>query len=446
MSKLVIIGAGSTIFLEKLIVDMACIDELSLDAIALVDIDSQKLGIMEKLACKVFEQAEKRTKIKASTDRTAVLSGADYVVCTIGVGDVEIYKKDLGIPDEYRVSQNVGDTVGPGGVFRGLRVVPEIAAICRDMEKHCPGALLFNYSNPMCIVQIALSHATEIKSYGLCHSVQGTAENLASYLRVPVSELTYLCAGINHMAWFLEIRAAGGDAYPKLRDIAASRTKVLEVSKYETEYSAAGIRLIDLVRFDILKHFGYFVTESPFHMSEYVPYFRKNPELIKSYCVDERWWLEHEKSTNRNLDTVQKTVDSDAQIQLVKSKEYLPDIILALESGILFEANLNVRNTSLISNLPQKCCVEVPCVVDSSGIHPCYVGDLPEQCAALNRSNINVQILAAQAALETNRQRKIECIMQAVKLDPLTSSLLTLDQITSMVQELIEANREYLSL
>jgi alpha-galactosidase len=440
MSKIVFIGAGSAMFTKNLIGDLLTFNDIKLDTISLVDINKEKLDVMDTLVKKMCKQQKKNIKVESTTERRAVLKNADYVICTIGVGGVEAYKKDLEIPDKYGIDQNVGDTIGPGGTFRGLRVIPEIVKIAKDMEELCPNAILFQYSNPMAAICIALHKVSNIKTVGLCHSVQGTALQLANYLRVPSQSVSYWCAGINHMAWYLEFKINGKDAYPDLKKLPVNQEVMDMLSEYEKDYAVFNVKVIDTVRFKIMHEFGYFVTESPFHMSEYVPYFRKNKEAIEKLRVSKRWWLTHEMGGNDYFNELKRIINNDEYIPITKTYEYAPDIIRSIETGVPFRSNLNVPNTGLITNLPEESCVEVPCFSDSEGIHPCYVGNLPEQCASLNRTNINVQIMIAKAALE----KKKEYIFQAIALDPLTSALLDLDQINAMVEEMIIANKEYL--
>ena len=441
MSKLVIIGAGSTVFVKSLVGDLLLLNNLKLDVVSLVDIDSKKLEIIQKLINKAKDQIGSSIKIEATTDRKKVLAGADYVVSTVDIGGIDLYRRELEITDRFGVNQNVADTLGPGGVFKGLRVVPIIIDICRDIKELCPNAILFNYSNPMCIIMLSILYATEIEAYGLCHSVQGTADLLANYLGVSMDKVSYLCAGINHMAWYLTYKVDGIDAYPKLKAIAKDK-RLIEKFAEDNEYG--NIKLYDYVRFSMLEHFGYFITESPYHLSEYLPYFRRNQNTIKNYKVDTRWHLELLKGKDDYYRQVREIVSGGKDIEIKKSLEYLPDIIHALETGVYFRANINVLNRNLIDNLPQNSCVEVPCLVGKDGIRPLKVGNLPEQCAALNRSNIGVQILAAKACLEPDKDKKKELAKMAIKLDPLTSAVLTLDKIDDMVEELFKLNRSYL--
>lgn len=443
MSKLVIIGAGSTVFVKNLVGDLLLLNNLKLDTISLVDIDGKKLEIVQKLINKVKNQIGSFIKIEATTDRKKVLAGADYVVSTVDVGGLDLYQREIEITDRFGVNQNVADTLGPGGVFKGLRVVPIIIDICRDIKKLCPNTILFNYTNPMCITMLSIFYATEIEAYGLCHSVQGTADLLANYLGASIDKISYFCAGINHMAWYLKYKVDGIDAYPKLKAIAKDKRLIEKLAK-DNEYG--GIGLHDDIRFSMLEHFGYFITESPYHLSEYLPYFRKNHDTIKNYKVDARWHLELLKGKDDYYKQVREIISEGKEIEIKKSFEYLPDIIHALETGEYFRANINVLNRSLIDNLPQNSCVEVPCLIGKDGIRPLKIGNLPEQCAALNRSNIGVQILAAKACLEPDEDKKKKLTKMAIKLDPLTSAVLTLDKIDDMVEELFKLNRSYLKI
>ncbi|MBA7675206.1 Alpha-galactosidase [subsurface metagenome] len=335
MSKLVIIGAGSTVFVKNLVGDLFLLDNLKLDTISLVDIDGKKLDIIQKLINKIKDQIGSSIKIEATTDRRKVLAGADYVVCTIDVGGVNLYQRELEIADRFGVNQNVADTLGPGGVFKGLRVVPIIIDICRDIKKLCPNAILFNYTNPiMCITMLSIFYATEIEAYGLCHSVQGTADLLANYLGVSIDKVSYLCAGINHMAWYLTYKVDGADAYPKLKAIAKDK-RLIERLAEGNEYG--GIKLYDDVRFSMLEHFKYFITESPYHLSEYLPYFRKNQNTIKNYKVETRWHLGLLKGKDDYFKQADEIASGGKDIEIKKSHEYLPDIINAPEVFLFLE-------------------------------------------------------------------------------------------------------------
>lgn len=438
-TNVVVIGAGSATFTKNLVGDLLLLKDVPLGRIALVDINEEKLKVMDGIVRKMAKQAGRDVEVVSSVNRRDVLEGAHYVINTISCGGPEIYQRDLEICDKYGVHPVVGDIIGPTGIFRMLRAYPAILGICKDMEELCPDAYFFNYTNPMAAICLALASATKIKVFGFCHSVQGSAEGVAGYLEVDKSRVTYWAAGINHMAWYLDLKVDGEDAYPELLKRAATREGMDEMSKRDPLYTRVVSDFTDAVRLEIMKRFGYYVSESPFHMSEYVPYFRKNQERIKEWGVDTRWWLAHELSNDDYFDELKNVLAEDRDVEFTKTNEYAPDIIRANVTGIPFRANLNVMNTGLISNIPNDACVEVPCYADSEGIHPCYVGNLPEGPVGLNLSNVSVQKLMARAANE----KKLEWIYQSIQLDPMTAAALELSQIREMTAELIQNNIEY---
>ena len=432
MSKITIIGAGSGVFTRNLVRDILSYPELSGSTISLMDIDATRLEYMRKALQRLVEQEQYPAKLEATLNRKEALKGADYVILTIQAGGLKPFEHDIYIPLKYGVKQAVGDTIGPGGVFRALRTIPVILDIARDMEELCPEALLLNYVNPMAMNCWALNQETNIKNVGLCHSVQGTAEFLAGIIGASMEDVSYLCAGINHMAWFLKFEANGKDAYPIIREKA----------------NDPEIYTQDVTKFEVLKHFGYYVTESSFHLSEYVPYFRKSDDWINKIHRTHSWHKEYYNGMYLHccLDAA-KTLLEDLHemaeapyIDPERSKEYCATIIHSIETNTSSVINGNVENKGLITNLPEGCCVEVPCLVDRNGIQPTFVGNLPPQLAALNRTNINVQELAVIGALTVDR----EAVYHAVMMDPLTSAVLDLDEIRQMVDEMFEAEREYL--
>jgi len=432
--KIVIIGAGSHVFSANLITDFLSYPEFRDSTLSLIDIDKQALEMTTAFTKKLIRQHSLETKLEATTDRRAALEGADYVVVSIRVGGLEANWFDLQIPAKYGVKQGIGDTIGPGGIFYGLRHIPVILDICHDMEELCPEAWLINYTNPMAMLCWAINDYARIKNVGLCHSVQGTAAELARYVGVPFDDVSYWVAGINHMAWFLEFKWRGEDAYPLLRE------KFKDPNVYsgpDAHWAGA-----DIVRVEIFKAFGYFNTESSQHMSEYVPYFRKRTELLERFkLASAADRIERAEQSRRKRDEeIRRLVESDEVIPLRRSREYCLSIIYSIETGIPTRINGNVENKGLITNLPEGCCVEVPCLVDKNGIHQCYVGRLPPQCAALNRTNINVQELGVLAAVEKDKT----LAFQAVLMDPLTSAVLTIDETRSMVDEMFEAEAKYL--
>lgn len=430
MPKVTIIGAGSMVFAKKIIGDLLSFPEFTDSTISLMDIDAGRLDDVAEVTKRMITNAGLDAEVEATTDRRTALSDADYVVNMINVGDADPFINEIRIPEEYGVNQAIGDTLGPGGVFRALRTIPVVLDIARDVEEICPDAPFLNYTNPMVPICWAVDEATDIDVYGLCHSVPNTVNAIADYVGVAQSDIDYWVAGINHMAWFLDLERNGEDLYPDLEEA------MTDSETYQR----------DTVRFEILCHFGAYVTESSHHMSEYVPYFRTDDDLIDDLTGTDHaermptatyleGWLERSEERNTSADF------DDEDLLIERSDEYAARIIHSLETDTRRRFNLNVRNAgSLIRNLPENACVEVPCYVDATGIHPAVVGDLPPQLAALNRTNVNVQELIVKAALEED----VDSIYHAVKLDPLSAAVLDLDAIQEMTTDLIRANHEYL--
>lgn len=429
MTKIAMIGAGSVVFAKRLTTDILSWPELQDSTITLMDVDAGRLDLIKSLADRLVAQQRLPATVEATLDRRRALDGADYVVVMIQIGGWDAVQPDLTIPARYGVDQAVGDTLGPGGVFRALRTIPVILDICRDVEELCPSALLINYSNPMAMVCWAISRATRVRSVGFCHSVQGTSMRLAKFIGAPYEEVSYWVAGINHQAWFLRFDWKRQDAYPLLR------AKLDDPEVYAQ----------DKVRFEIMRHFGYFVTESTRHMSEYVPYFRRRPELVEELAPPtfasrdlSAWQRRHDEHYER----MRRQVRGEEPLEFDRTHEYCSYVIHSEQTNTPFRINGNVRNSGLITNLPEGCCVEVPCLVDATGLRPCHVGDLPPQLAALNRANVSVQELAVKAALERDR----EAVYQAIQVDPLTGAVLTLDQIRQMTDELFAASAPWLRI
>jgi len=435
MAKIVIIGAGSHSFSRRLIPDLLYYPELRDSTITLMDIDKEQLDLVTAFTRKLVEQHGFRTRIESTLNRREALEAADYVIVTIKVGGWGVWQNQIEIAAKYGIDY-YGATMGPGAPFYGVRQVPVILDICHDMEELCPDAWLINYTNPMAIICWVINDYTHIKNVGLCHSVQGTAAQLAKYLGAPPDEVSYWVAGINHMAWFLELKWRGEDAYPLLRK------KFEDPQVYANP--TAHYEGPDLVRAEVLKAFGYFVTESSRHMSEFVPYFRKKdrPEVFGEFKLRKgtevfNKFVQREKEQDEEF---KQQLGIDQILPITHSHEYCSTIIHSIESGLPSRINGNVKNNGLITNLLEGCCVEVPCLVDKKGISPCYVGDLPPQLAALNRSNINLQELAVKGFVEKDKTS----LFQAVLLDPLTSAILTIDETRRMVDELLQAEAEYL--
>jgi len=438
MPQITMVGAGSFVFARRLVTDLLTWPSLQDSTIVLMDLDETKLETMAALARRMVAQASTGARVKATTDLEEALDGADYVAVAIRVGHD---RSNVEIPLRYGVDQAIGDTSGPGGVFYFLRNAPAIVEIARTMQRVCPGALMLNYTNPMVMLSWAVTALTGIRYVGLCHSVQGTATAMAEYIGVPFEEVSYWAAGINHMAWYLKYLWKGEDAYPLL-------WKAME----DPEIYAR-----DIVKWEVMKHFGAFVSESSIHMSEYVPYFRRTPQLVDRH-TDERMWGVAPKGLSqeeRLADRVQRRAQQAEEnrrlafggdeIPIVRSHEYFSRILNAAETYVPYVLNGNVPNTGLITNLSgaihgHPAVVEVPIVVDGCGLHPCYVGDLPPALAALNQSNLGVIELSVKGYLEKDR----ECIYRAVQLDPLTASLLSLSQIRQMVDEMFEAHEGYI--
>lgn len=466
MPKITFIGAGSTVFARNLLRDLFIFPELHDATIALMDIDPVRLRDSETVARRVAEAAGARPTIAATTDRREALKDAGYVINMIQVGGYQPSTMiDFEIPKKYGLRHTIADTLGVGGIMRALRTIPVMLGIGRDMEELCPGALLINYTNPMAMLTWAMNEATTITTVGLCHSVQHTAARLARHLQLPYDQITYICAGINHMAFYLRFEHQGRDLYPLLR-------KVIEEGRVPRD---------DRVRFEMFRRLGYFVTESSEHFSEYVPYFirRDRPDLIERFnipldeyprrCEEQIEEWERMRAVLNDPDPqaivryehgrmealLARIAEDDPQYARQRrreweeslrsrtarhSGEYGSLIIHSMETNRPRVIYGNVPNAGLIDNLPQGCCVEVPCLVDSAGVQPTHVGALPAHLAALMRTNINVQELTVKAALERRR----DFVYYAAMMDPHTAAELSLDEIYALVDDLIAAHGDWL--
>jgi alpha-galactosidase len=432
MPKIAFIGAGSTVFAKNLLGDILSFPELSGATISLHDIDAERLRTSEVVARRVAATLEARPTLEATADRRRALDGADYVIAMFQIGGYRPSTViDFEIPKRYGLRQTIADTLGIGGIMRGLRTVPVLLDVCRDMEAVCPDALLLNYVNPMAINCWALSRATSIRTIGLCHSVQGTAEQLARDIGVPVADINYLCAGINHMAFYLrfEQRTADGveDLYPRIR-------RVVEEGRVPDW---------NRTRYDLFARFGYFVTESSEHLSEYVPWFikRDRPDLIARYNIPLDEYITRCETQIDAWEAIRQLLEDETiALSVERTHEYGAYIIHSLETGQPRVVYGNVANDHLIDNLPQGACVEVPCLVDRNGIQPTRVGVLPPQLAALMMTNVNVQSLTVVAALTGRREH----IYHAAMLDPHTAAELDPEQIYALVDDLIAAHGDWL--
>ena len=441
MAKITFIGAGSTVFAKNLLGDILSLPELAQSTIALHDIDASRLHTSEIVANKTAAAIGARPAIEATTDRRAALDGADYVVAMFQVGGYEpATVTDFAIPKQFGLRQTIADTLGLGGIMRGLRTIPVLLDVCRDMEEVAPEATLLNYVNPMAMLCWAVSRASSIDTVGLCHSVQGTAEQLASDLDVPVDEIRYQCAGINHMAFYLELERQTPDGRVDLYPALAERAEKEAPLRGDPTRSDGGIDgLSDAVRYEMFKRLGYFVTESSEHFSEYVPYFIREgrDDLLERFDVPLDEYPRRCQRQIQGWEALRLHLEEpQSSIEVKQSHEYGSGIIHSMETGMPRVIYGNVPNRGLISNLPEGCCVEVPCMVDANGIQPTRIGDLPPQLAALMQSNINVQSLTVEAVLTGNREH----VYHAAMLDPHTAAELDLDQIWAVVDALIEAH------
>ena len=449
MTKLTIIGAGSAVFTKNIFTDLMFIDEFKKMDIALVDIDKKRLKISHELLDVIAKKFNASPNIKSYTDRREALVGSDFIQSTIQVGG---YKPstviDFDIPKQFGLRQTIADTLGIGGIMRGLRTIPVLVDIGKDIMDLCPNALWLQYVNPMCSNMIAINNACPgIKSVGLCHSVQGTAEMLAKDLNEKIEDIDYLCAGINHMAFYKKFLKKNGDKeedlYPRLKKLADEIVNDKKISSRSMEKDRESDKILhEKVRYEILRRFGYFVTESSEHFAEYVPWFIKNnrQDLIDKYKIPIEEYIDRCKNNIELWNNLEKDMTPIYNQSLKRSNEYASYIMDAVTNNNEVTINGNVMNDGYIDNLPSNCCVEVPCLINSNGNQPQKTGRLPEHLAALMRTNINVQILTAKAAL-TNKK---EHIYHAAMLDPLTGANLSIDEIYAMVDKLIEAHGNYL--
>lgn len=429
--KIAMIGAGSLIFCKTLVMDILAAEALQGSEICLMNRTRPKLTKMEAFVKKVIKENGLPAKVTATLNRREALDGADYVINMIQVGGVEAFRMDYEIPLKYGVDQCIADSIGPGGIFRALRTIPVLADMAADMNELCPDAILLNYANPMGANCSALGCVADVQFIGLCHGVQTTLDLISRYVNVPKDQVDYVCAGINHMAWFLSLRDKrdGRDLYPILK-------RNIEKPEYYVN---------EKVRCEVMRHFGYFMTESTGHLSEYVPWFRSSKRALELYCDQPDFggasgaYYHYCNMLAEKYKKVDYLATESPKIAR-RSIEYCSYILEAAETDRPFRLNGNVRNDGYITNLPQGCCVEVPVYVDSQGLHPVTIGELPVQCAAMNQSNVTVQELAVEAALTGDPERA----MQAMAMDPLTSAVCTLKEIRDMTGEMLEAERKWL--
>jgi len=429
------IGAGSYEFTTELVRDILTFPSLQDATLRLMDIDPVRLSFASKAVKKLVEAGGHPARVETTMDRAEALQGADVALTTILAGSTDVWRYDIEIPKKYGVDINVGDTRGPSGIFRFLRTINPMMDIVRDMEKYCPEAVLLNYTNPMAMLVSAMQKQSFIEITGLCHSVQGSAMMLADWIGAPFEEIDYLCAGINHQAWYLEFKWNGKDAYPLINKAITERPEIYNEEPVRNEMYLA---------------LGYYVTESSGHNSEYNWWFRKRPDLIEKYCTHGTGWNPGEyayilKEYQHREDTWQGEIEAQLKKPLTpedlqRGQEYAAFIIDALQGGEPFKFNGNVPNRDLISNLPNGACVEVPVWVDRSGFQPLHVGALPAETALLTQLSSGIEEMAIQASITGDPT----LVYKAICHDPLTASVLSLREIKDMVNELFARHKEYL--
>jgi alpha-galactosidase len=428
MAQVTIVGAGSIVFCKTLMLDILATPGLEDTEFVLMAPSTRRTPQVERFINRVIEANGLPARVSITTNRREAVANADYVITTFQVGGMEGFESDYKIPLKHGVDQCIGDTLGPGGIFRAQRSIPVALDLADDMEELCPDAFLLNYVNPMAMICWALG-LTDVPFVGLCHGVQTTLDLISGYTEVPKDEIDFLCAGINHMGWFLELLHGETDLYPILRER-------FEQPEYYVN---------EKVRGEAFRQFGYFMTESTGHLAEYLPYFRKSKEALERYCDEPGFGGESGAYYFFSEGVAQKYNEQDIlageSVELPsRSIEYGSYVIEALETGRTFKLNGNVTNDGMISNLPMDCCAEGPIYVDRTGLHKTLVGDLPPQCAALNMTNINVQRLAVEASVSGDPEH----LVHACALDPLTSAVLTLRETREMVSEMLEAQRQWL--
>lgn len=427
MAKITFMGAGSTIFAKNIVGDCILTPALAGSEVALFDIDEKRLRESRLILSNLNENYGSPLQINSYTDRRKALAGADYVINAVQVGGYRpATVVDFEVPKKYGLRQTIGDTLGIGGIFRALRTIPVLLDFAREMEELCPEAWFLNYTNPMPSLTGAMLKATEIKTVGLCHSVQACVQELLEPLGLDPEGVEAEIAGINHQAWLLKLERDGKDLYPEVKRRAFAR---------ETPHD-------DMVRYEIMRQFGYYLTESSEHSAEYLPYFIKSdhPELLEKYNIPLDEYPRRCEEQIAEWEEMRDELLQNKDLEHDKSKEYAAYLIEAVETGKPYRIGGNVLNTGLIPNLPADAVVEVSCLVDENGVNPCYFGALPPQLAALNRTNVNVHLLTEKAALT----RRKKYVYQAALLDPHTAAELTIDEIVSLCDDMIAAHGDWL--
>lgn len=430
--KITFIGAGSWVFTRNLVRDLLTYPAFADCEIALMDIDAERLELTRQVVEKINRAMGTNARITATLDRREALQGADGVLCTVFNGGIDIWRHDIEIPKKYGVDTNVGDTRSVSGIFRALRNIPLLLDICKDIEECCPNAVFLNYTNPMSMLCKAMQAYTKVNVTGLCHSVQNTAAMLAGWLDVPADEVSYLCAGVNHQAFYLKLEHHGEDLYPALRE------KIKDPEYYEKE----------MVRNEMFRHLDYYVTESSGHNSEYNAWFRKRPDLIEKYCTHGTNWNPGVYAFSLNLRLKERDwrkefhdfLEND-NVDTKRGDEYAARIFNAvIGDHTPYVFNGNVINDNCIPNLPADACVEIPVYTDETGFHKMYVGKMPPHLAILVNTTASMENLVVEAAMEKNKRK----VFQAVCMDPLTSAVCSLQEIKDMTDELFAINKDYL--
>ncbi len=429
--KITIIGAGSAVFSTELMTDILSTPALTSGTFALVDIAPERLELAHQMAEFLIERSGKDWSVEASSERRDVLAGSDYVINTIEVAGLANVRHDYDIPMKYGVDQCIGDTIGPGGLFKALRTLPAWLDILTDTERLAPNALVLNYTNPMSLTVLTGTRASELPIVGLCHSIQHTSHQLAEYLDVPYAEIDWRSAGINHLAWFVKLERDGEDLYPLLRKRIAEAPDIYEQ---------------DPVRFDMMLHLGAFPTESSGHVSEYTPYYRKRPDLITKYTRSEyrgesgfyaNYWPQEREEASQDI---RDYLSGKEPFEFERGPEFASYIMEAIETNVPAVIYGNVPNTGLIDNLPQDGVVEVACLVDSKGIQPTHFGSLPTHLANLDQQHMAFHDLVATAVLEQDREAAVHALM----VDPLTAAVCSLAEARQMFDEMVAVEKAYL--